>query len=69
MGTDFDDKIINLFGKDSDFGSEESTKYFAGFEYIRLDKDSNGNPFLEQNLLDYADTCHYIVRIMRKKDG
>lgn len=67
MERDIDGKIINLFGKDSEFVSEEATKFFAGFEYIRLDKDSNGNPFLENNLLDYANTCHYIVRIMRKK--
>ena len=69
MGHEFDDKIVNLFGDKSKVEKlpDEATKFFAGFEYIRLDRDSNGNPFIEQNLLDYANTCHYIVRIMRKK--
>lgn len=63
-----DGKIINLFGKNNASQNDAETRYFAGFEYILLDKDSNGNPFLEQNLLDYASTCHYIVRVMRKKN-
>ena len=69
MDKNIDDKVVNLFGKKSNAENlpDEATKFFAVFEYIRLDRDSNGNPFLEQNLLDYANTCHYIVRIMRKK--
>ena len=69
MTDEFDEKIVNLFGEKNNVEKlpDEATKFFAGFEYVRLDRDSNGNPFLEQNLLDYAASCHYIVRIMRKK--
>lgn len=61
----FDKKVINLFSKQKI--EDENIRYFAGFEYVRYDKDLNGNPFIEQNLLDYANSCHYIVRIMKER--
>ena len=63
--TDKNDTVITLFSKKEEY--EGDRKFFAGFEYVRYDKDLNGNPFLEQNLLDYANSCHYIVRIMKER--
>ena len=69
MEKDVNDKIINLFQrkKETIKNNEDDIKFFAGFEYVRFDKDSNGNPFIEQNLIEYANSCHYIVRIMKER--
>ena len=64
---DKNDKIINLFSKKNK--EELDKKSYIGFEYVRYDKDLNGNPFIEQNLIDYAKACHYIVRIMKEREG
>jgi hypothetical protein len=52
------DKIVSIFEKKK--GSD-----FAGFEYVKLNRDSNGLRFNEEKLLEYAKSCHYIVRVMR----
>ena len=52
------DNIVNLFDK-------KQKSDFAGFEYIKLNRDSNGMIFNEEQLLEYAKNCHYIVRVMR----
>ena len=69
MEKDINDKVINIFQHKNEIQThkEEAVKFFAGFEYVRFDKDSNGNPFVEQNLLEYASSCHYIVRIMKER--
>ena len=54
--------LINLFSKTKKSNS-------LGFEYVKLTRDSNGLPFKEEKLLEYAKKCHYIVRIMRKING
>lgn len=54
-----DDKIINLFKRKNDSELEE-------FPYERLNRDNNGMVFSEEKLLEYAQSCHYIVRVMRK---
>ena len=54
-------KIVNLFGKKS--------KTSQGFEFVKLTKDSNGLPFKEDNLITYAQECHYIVRVMKKHNN
>lgn len=64
---DKNDKVINLFSKNT--REDEDIKFFAGFEYIRYDKDLNGKPFVEQNLLEYSKSCHYIVRIMKERNN
>ena len=65
MIDDINDKVVNLFSRHNK--EDDNIKFFAGFEYVRYDKDLNGNPFVEQNLLDYANSCHYIVRIMKER--
>ena len=53
-----DDKVINLFQK-------KNNPDFAGFKYVKLNRDNNGMVFNEETLLEYAQSCHYIVRVMR----
>lgn len=72
MSEEINKKVINIFSKhikQKPIDSEEKVKSFAGFSYVRLDKDANGYVFKEANLLEYAKDCHYIVKVMRKKDG
>jgi hypothetical protein len=35
---------------------------------VKLKRDANGNKFNEENLLNYADKCHYMVTVMRNVD-
>ena len=44
-------------------------KFYAGFNYVKLAKDNNGNNFVEEHLRSYSERCHYIVSVMRKFDG
>ena len=65
-------KVINIFSKHkNDLPSEhpEEVKSFAGFNYVKLDKDNNGQYFNAEHLKNYAETCHYVVRVMREFDG
>lgn len=72
MSEEISKKIINIFSKhikNKPVGDNEKVKNFAGFSYVRLDKDVNGYSFKEENLLEYAEECRYIVKVMRAKDG
>lgn len=72
MTDDINKKVINIFSKHkSSVPSEhdEPVKFFAGFDYVKLVKDSNGRKFNSQKLLKYAEGCHYIVRVMRTLNG
>ncbi len=73
MSDEINEKVINIFSKHikgkSSNGKTEDVKSFAGFSYVRMDKDVNGYPFKEKKLLDYAKKCHYIVKVMRDKNG
>ena len=72
MTDDISNKVINIFKKhtkNKQADSKEKVKTFAGFSYVRLDTDVNGYPFKEENLLDYAKDCHYIVKVMKEKNG
>ena len=60
------DNVVNLSSRKNKEYSD--TKFFAGFKYVRYDRDFNGNPFIEKNLLEYANSCHYIVRIMKERE-
>ena len=66
------DKVINLFSAGNsrivpDVGHK--VKFYAGFNYVKLKKDKNGNKFNKENLLNYAEKCHYMVTVMRELDG
>jgi len=71
MSDEINQKVINIFSKHKkDLPSEhkERVKFFAGFNYVKLDKDTNGKKFKPENLEKYAQKCHYIVRVMRNID-
>lgn len=66
-------KVINLFSKhNSNIVAPEiqdKVKFYAGFNYVKLKKDTNGNKFNKENLLNYSSKCHYMVTVMREIDG
>lgn len=68
MTDEINKKVINIFSKhkkDENSEHEERVKFFAGFDYVKLEKDNNGRKFKPDKLLKYAQGCHYIVRVMR----
>lgn len=68
MTHDINQKVISIFSKhkqDLPSEHEEQVKFFAGFHYVKLDKDDNGKKFNLEHLKKYAQKCHYIVRVMR----
>jgi hypothetical protein len=71
MSDKINQKVINIFSKHRNAEPLEHTervKYFAGFNYVKLDKDDNGRKFNPEKLIQYSQTCHYIVRVMRTLD-
>lgn len=72
MSDEINQKVINIFSKHKKAlpsEHEERVKFFAGFNYVRIDKDNNGKKFKPEKLEKYAQSCHYIVRVMRDVDG
>ncbi|MDD3436566.1 MAG: hypothetical protein PHC64_05380 [Candidatus Gastranaerophilales bacterium] len=72
MSEDINEKVINIFSKHKNAQPsehQERVKFFAGFNYVKINKDGNGKPFKADNLIKYAEKCHYIVRVMRTLDG
>lgn len=72
MGDEINKKVIDIFSshaKELTDKHKERVKSFAGFSYVKLEKDNNGNRFSKEHLLKYASGCHYIVRVMRELDG
>lgn len=67
MSDEINKKIIDIFSKPTE--SNEKVKFYAGFHYVRIDKDHNGKRFNAEHLLQYAEKCHYIVRVMREYKG
>ena len=63
------DKIIKLFKNKELPENSDLVRYFAGFNYIRLDKDKNGNNFNAEHLKYYAEQTHYLVTVMRENNG
>ncbi|MDR1167475.1 MAG: hypothetical protein LBK53_01110 [Heliobacteriaceae bacterium] len=72
MKGDINKKVIDIFSrhkKELPPASKEEVKFYAGFNYVRLDRDNNGNKFNAEHLLKYSEKCHYIVRVMRETGG
>ncbi len=72
MSDEINQKVTNIFSrhnKDLPPQTGERVKFYAGFNYVRIDKDTNGNKFNKEHLLKYAQGCHYIVRVMRDYKG
>lgn len=71
MTDEINKKVISIFSKHKNaepLNHEERVKYFAGFNYVKIDRDNNGKSFHAEKLLKYAEKCHYIVRVMREID-
>ena len=68
-----DEKVINLFSNHNSNcvtpEVQQKVKFYAGFNYVKLKKDTNGNKFNKENLLKYSEKCHYMVTVMREVDG
>lgn len=71
MSDEINRNVINIFSQHNKAPSanSEKVKYYAGFNYVKLTKDHNGNKFNAEHLLQYSKACHYIVRVMREVDG
>lgn len=72
MSDEINQKVTNIFSrhnKDLPPQTGERVKFYAGFNYVRIDKDTNGNKFNKEHLLKYAQGGHYIVRVMRDYKG
>lgn len=72
MAEDINSKVINLFSKHNKklpLAKDEKVKYFAGFNYVKFTKDKNGKKFNPEHLQKYAESCHYVVRVMRDYNG
>ena len=73
MSEEINKNVINLFTshKSNSINNEntERIKFYAGFNYIKVKKDTNGNKFNKENLLKYAEKCHYMVTVMREIDN
>ncbi len=66
-----DKKIVNISRKSADkriSAKKSKLKTFDGYDYVKMETDLNGLPFNRENLLEYAEDCKYMVRIMREKD-
>ena len=70
-GKDKTKNIINIFAAHhkSNKTEKKDIKFFAGFNYVKLNKDENGNKFNKEHLLKYAENCHYSVSVMREIEG
>lgn len=72
MSEDRCKKVINLFSNHNNNcitpEVQERVKFYAGFNYVKLKKDTNGNRFNKENLLNYSSKCHYMVTVMRELD-
>ena len=72
MSDDINKKVIDIFSNHNNklpVETNEKVKFYAGFNYVRIDKDANGNKFNAEHLKKYAQSCHYIVRVMRENKG
>ena len=69
MSDDINKKVIDIFSSHNNqlpLETKEKVKFYAGFNYVRIDKDANGNKFNPEHLKKYAQSCHYIFRVMRE---
>jgi hypothetical protein len=73
VAKNLDEKVINLFSNHNSNcvtpEVQQKVKFYAGFNYVKLKKDTNGNKFNKENLLKYSEKCHYMVTVMRELDG
>ena len=61
----FPDKLVKKHSN----GKNITIKNFCGFDYVKMDKDLNGAPFIKESLIEYSEDCMYMVRVMREISG
>ena len=69
MSDEINKKVIGIFSnhaREHSHNYSEKVKFYAGFNYVKLEHDNNGKKFSKEHLLKYADSCHYIIRVMRE---
>lgn len=60
-------KVLKFSTRTKSVGNKKpDIQEFQGFEYIKMDKDLNGTPFIKESLEEYAASCRYMVRVMRE---
>ena len=73
MTDEINQNVINLFSNHNNnhitLELQDKIKYYAGFNYVKIKKDANGNKFNKEHLLKYRAKCHYMVTVMREMDG
>lgn len=72
MTDEINKKVISIFSKHKKaepLDHDEKVKFFAGFNYVKINKDNNGRGFNAEKLEKYAEKCHYVVRVMRRIDN
>lgn len=72
MTDEINKKVISIFSRHHNAETserDERIKFFAGFNYVKINKDNNGRKFNVEHLKKYAEKCHYIVRVMRTLDN
>lgn len=73
MSDKINKKVINLFSNHNNDSikpeDKKKVRFYAGFSYVKLRKDANGNKFNKDILLNYAQKCHYMVTVMREVNG
>ena len=53
MSDDINKKVIDIFSNHNNklpVEANEKVKFYAGFNYVRIDKDANGNKFNAEHL-------------------
>ena len=69
MPEDSGKNVVNLFSDSKkDKPEKPKLKYYAGFSYVKVKRDANGNKFRKDYMLDYNSKCHYMVTVMREID-
>jgi hypothetical protein len=70
MSDNNNENVVNFAHRvKSEIPKSISIRNFYGFDYIKIDKDLNGNPLIKESLLEYANCIKYIVRVLREQDN
>lgn len=65
--SDDNNKVINLFKKSSENEDDiKQQRFFKGFQYVKINKDENGNYFKEDSIREAAENCFFIISVMKR---
>ncbi len=70
MSEKMNDKILKFSNRPiHKYGNKAEIKNFQGFDYVKMEKDLNGTPFIRESLQEYANECKYMIRVMREENN